>query len=605
MRTALSEGLDVFRTTHLFAPFGADLTLHTYGPLTSYLGATILGGLSTSAALNVTILASVALNGWCTYLLAWRLTGDRIAAVVAGLVFGGSPYVAVRLAGHFNLLAAWPLPLAVLAVLEARRGSTRWAAVGGVVVGLTMYVDYYYVVYAIVLAAGLLLAHWFDWSLMRRDPTPISRRIARLVGGLVLADLALIAAVLMSGGGAFDVGPIHLSVSGVFNPLQFLWLLVTTWIWLRTRPNVGLARRVDARAAVRVVLTAVAAGAVIAAPIVWRAIALVLRGDYTTQPAYWRSGPRGVDLATLAFGPPAHGVLGLWSGRAYDALEIHAIESVGWLGVIPVVLAGLAFVRRRRLPVSLADATRLWIATGLCFLVFALGSHLMIAGANTGMVLPQAFLHFVPILNNARMPGRAIVVTHLALAVLAAIAVSQWRPRPMARALGFGAVVLAIGLESLPAPVPLVALDPPALVTTLRDRPEAGAVLDLPLGVRDGFGGPGVLDHGALFHQTVHGRPMIGGFLARVPRSLVEAHRSDPLLAALLDLSEPETGDHRTRTQLPDRAMAGRRLRALGVAFVLIDRRTATPALANYVTATLPITEVGRDAYRTLYLVSR
>ena len=73
-------------------------------------------------------------------------------------------------------------------------------------------------------------------------------------------------------------------------------------------------------------------------------------------------------------------------------------------------------------------AVRQWSAIGLIFFVWALGPHLMVLGRNTAMVLPGAFLRYIPIVNNARVPGRAMVVVSLAMAVLAAVVAARWRP---------------------------------------------------------------------------------------------------------------------------------------------------------------------------------
>src|SRR5215213_1443956 len=91
MREALGSGERFFSTPYLFAPYGTDLTLHTHTALNAFAGATLFGGVSPLAALNSTILLSLFLNGFCAYLLAWRITRDTSAALIAGLVFGGSP----------------------------------------------------------------------------------------------------------------------------------------------------------------------------------------------------------------------------------------------------------------------------------------------------------------------------------------------------------------------------------------------------------------------------------------------------------------------------------------------------------------------------------
>ena len=62
-------------------------------------------------------------------------------------MFGLSPYLAVHLLGHFDLVAAWVLPLFALALRRAVRGSDAAALGAGLVLAITAYTTYYYVVY--------------------------------------------------------------------------------------------------------------------------------------------------------------------------------------------------------------------------------------------------------------------------------------------------------------------------------------------------------------------------------------------------------------------------------------------------------------------------
>ena len=65
MREALGSGESFFSTPYLFAPYGTDLTLHTHTALNAFAGATVFGGMPPLAALNITILLSLFLNGFC------------------------------------------------------------------------------------------------------------------------------------------------------------------------------------------------------------------------------------------------------------------------------------------------------------------------------------------------------------------------------------------------------------------------------------------------------------------------------------------------------------------------------------------------------------
>jgi hypothetical protein len=619
MRTALARGLNFFHTTYLFVPAGADLTLHTHTALPAFLGATVIGGLPVVAAQNLAILAALFLNGFCAYLLAWRVTRDHGAAMIGGIVFGGSPYIDAHLNGHFNLTTAWTIPLFAIAASEAIRGSaTRWAVLAGLLLGATAYVDYYYVVYELALALCLVAAGARGWSVESRGPTPRSRRVAKVVGVLILVDVTSMVAIAVTGGKA----------SGLFNPLQAFWILVALFLWLRLRPRVETWPR-EGRAAAglaRAVLITTGVFLVAAAPLVRNGVGLFLRGEYVTPQYFWRSAPKGIDLATLVLGNPFHPVWGARVQRVYRTLGIDVIESTAWLGIAPAVLAAWA-LRRHAGPAPNHDTSnhdtsnhdtwarpsgpvvpsspmaRQWAVIGLVFFVWALGPHLTAFGINTGMILPQALLRYVPIVANARIPGRAIVVSYLALAVLAAITAAEWR-RGSRHARSILVVVsLVLAADYLPAPFPLVALDRPAIYERLRDRREGGAVCELPLGIRDGLGERGSFDDRVLFYQTIHQRPLVGGFVARLPRAVAAAYEDDPLLAGLLRVSD--RGDVDAARPLPGRQVAADRLRENGIAFVVLNRATASPALADYVDRVLPLILIAHEGGRSLYLVSR
>ena len=602
VRTALAGGLDVFQTSFMFAPGGAPLTLHTLTPLPAFVAATVLAKLPVVVAMNVMILVSLFLNGFCAYLLAWRVTGDRGAAVIGGLTFGGSSYLAGHLLGHFNLTSAWTVPLFAIAALEAVQGSKAWAFAAGLVLAATAYTDYYYLILEGALGAVIIATAMGDWSVTWRGRGSTARtRVTRVVAALTALTAVIILAILTTGGIAFEVWDQTISIRGLFNPLQIFWLLAAAWLWLRLRPRLTLSRpdrRTPLLPIIAIVLVTMAVGA---APVIGHAVGLITSGDYVTQTYFWRSAPAGIDLATIEIGPPFHGLVGGWVRGLYDRLGINAIECSGWTGIIPLMLATAALTGYRD-----ARSVRQWTAIGLIFFVWALGPHLMVLGRNTGMILPAAFLRYVPIVNNARIPGRAMVVVTLALAMLAAAGAMRWRPASGRRALLFAGLALCVVVESLPAPFPVTRLAAPRLYETLRDRPEAGAVCELPLAVRDGFGGRGEMSEAVFYYQTIHARPIVGGYLSRLPESVMAYYASDPLLNGLLDLSESADATEGDQSlTLADASVAAERFRTNGIAFVVLDRAAAPARLTEYVETVLPLELIATEGQRTLYLVRK
>ena len=83
----------------------------------------------------------------------------------------------------------------------------------------------------------------------------------------------------------------------------------------------------------------------------------------------------------------------------------------------------------------------------------------------------------------------------------------------------------------------------------------------------------------------VHGKPIVGGFIARVPKTVFEQHAQAPVIGSLLRLSSGET--------LADAALARDReaIARSGVPFryVMIYPEDTAPALRAYITSMLPL----------------
>jgi hypothetical protein len=557
----------------------------------------------------------VVLNGCGAYALAWRFTRDHGAAIIAGLVFSGSPYMAAHLHGHFNLVSAWTIPLIAIAGLELARGSLWWAALGGLLLGITAYFDYYYVLYgfAVVLCVVLFAAR--GWRLVRVPPSRRTLWLARAAGALVVVALALIATIMGTGGLTTQLGPLRISAREIFNPLQAFWILVVIYLGLRLGIRVDAERR-DEFAPARIgraFIVMFALFTVAAAPLALRAFELIRRGEYVTQQYFWRSSPKGVDLATLVLGNPFHPVWGDDVQRVYGRVGIDLIESTAWLGVVPLALAAWVVRRHWRSDLRLAVTSppenarsrlvRQWVFIGTVFFVWALGPHLIVWGRNTGMILPQALIRYVPLVDNARIPGRAMIVAYLALAMLVAFAATELRARWRHSRMWLVAVGVLIVADYVPAPFPLVGLERPAVYEALRDRTEPGVVCELPLGVRDGFGVRGTFDERVLFYQTIHRRPLVGGFVARLPTSVAAAYEADPLIADLLRLSSAGAAADVDR-EPPSADVVAASLRASGIRWIVIDRERASSRLLNYVEQVIPLTLIAHDRERWLYFVN-
>jgi hypothetical protein len=217
-----------------------------------------------------------------------------------------------------------------------------------------------------------------------------------------------------------------------------------------------------------------------------------------------------------------------------------------------------------------APGARLWAAVAIIFFVLSLGPFLRVGGFDTALPLPHAFLRYIPGIGNARIPGRAVVMVDLAIAVLGAMVLSR---RALRSRTGYVVLAAMLILELFPGPTRVVRIPAADSIDQfLRRATDAGAVAELPTGLRDGFGEEGALDHRALVHQMWHGRPLVGGFVARLSPRIRAGYATDPTLAKLIDVSKASETD----VQLPPDAAA--RVRDLGVAFLVVNRDRVSDA---------------------------
>lgn len=601
MRQAVADpAVEFFHTDRLFVPFGIDLTLHTHTALPSWIAATLLGRWPLVAAHNLVILGSLALNGFCAYLLAWDRLRAWTAAILAGLVFASSAYMAAHLLGHDNLIAAWGLPLFLVFLLRAVERRSRLAAAGaGLAVVVTAYCDYYYVVYEAAVALAAVMT-----GLPRREvviaPRPW-RRVVVPLALLLVVDVLLAAGVMVSGGTSFTLAGQRVSATRPTNLLAFAWLLALALLLASGRPRVlltlptvtGMRQRLAAIWPAVAVATAGLMPLLINGWKVWR------RGDYTAPPFSWRSGPAGVDLASLVLGHPLNHWTGAWTRSAYEALHIDRVEGSAWIGLTALVAVAWAVATTSARPHEERRETRRWLLIAAVAFAWALGPWLHVAGVNAGLLLPQKFAAMLPVVSNARIPGRAMVLVTLAAGmVLGSLVGGLRRDRRWMAGL---ACVVAIALESWTAPYPLTPTAVPTLYTVLRDLPP-GAVFELPGGVRDGFGTRGRPDERAMLYQTVHGHPIVGGFAARVPASIIDGYAAFPVLRSLIALSGGGAAD--PRDEALSAAAAGAAIEQASVRYLVLDRATAGPALVNYLERHLPLTRLAADGGRELYALT-
>lgn len=582
-------------TPLLFAPWGSALVLHTHTLVPASVAALLSGG-SPVFGTNLVLIVHLVLNGICSYGLGFRLTRSAPASLVAAVTFAWAPYMGEHLSGHFNLIAAWVLPLYVLLLLRTlEKGRHTDAALLGVVAGGIGYVDYYYAIYAVCLGALTLICRCLNLTLRREPLARWQRLLLTILGVLTLLDAAVIGGLLIGAQGSVRVGSVVISVRGIENPaaaVGFLVMLATAVTYVP-----GMRLRVSRQALttdLRRLVVPILVSSLLVTPVLFAAMSLWRAGGYVSQTYLWRSAPAGVDLGTLLLGNPVGFLWGGTAASAYDRLHINGIEQVAWLGPGLIVLCAAACLCSER-----RQDVRSWLAVAIVFGMWAVGPRLQAFGHDLHIFMPAVLVRYVPIASNARMPGRAMVVVYLAAAMLAAIGTEALLRRQRGRLAA--ALIGLLVLDFLPTSPQLYRPDHPAIYDVLARQQGTGSVCELPMGLRDGFGELGRLDMRVMLYQTIHGRPITGGFVARLDPRIATAYQRDPVLGVLLRLS---SGAPLAAEQTTAPSAAGDSLRAQGIRFLMLNRETAPPDLIQYLEKGLPLRTIETDGARTLYEVS-
>ena len=591
MREALaSPAVSFFATDALFAPVGTSLVLHTHTALSGWLAATVLGGVTVIRAQNLLLIASLVLNGCSGYVLARLVSGAAIPSAVAGGLLLVSPVVAARLMGHFNLVVLWPLVIGCAAVVWWRQRPGMLRAVGiGIAAGALIYVDYYLTVYFVLFAGAYLVVHHGRVTVTR---VPHVSPSARVWATLAVLAFGIAFAIAISSRTSIAIGSIVVSLRSPTNALSAGWfcLVIAGLLRARWECRVSVAGSPSIRSYRMLFLAATVTSALIAAPVVTRTWALWKSGGYVTSESSLRSGPRGIDAGTLVMGPPFNGLVGERVRDGYTRVGIDPMESSAWVGWGVLALAVFAWRARDQV-----HEVRGWSVLSGLFALWALGPSLIVFGWNTGMLLPQALARWIPVLNNARIPGRALLVVAICLTVLSALALQHLRITR--RGLLAAAIVALALVEALATPLPLVPLAPAGVYARVAADPSRDTVLSVPFGIRDGFGQSGVLQHDSLYAQTLHRHPIAGGFVARMPTTIHAWYSEHEPFATLMKMSEGRA------SSVPTCEQAASGLAAAGVGYVVLYVADTSQAQRDLVENVFPVRRIDQDDRRVLYEV--
>ena len=133
---ALGHAENPLITTYLNAPQGVNSMWNASMPVAGLAMWPFTSSLGPIFSYNLLVTLAVALSAWCAFLAARRYVERPLAATLAGLLYGFSPYMIAQSQGHLHVTLAFIPPLMLLVfdeIVVRQRRSAPWM---GVLLGL-------------------------------------------------------------------------------------------------------------------------------------------------------------------------------------------------------------------------------------------------------------------------------------------------------------------------------------------------------------------------------------------------------------------------------------------------------------------------------------
>ena len=243
-------------------------------------------------------------------------------------------------------------------------------------------------------------------------------------------------------------------------------------------------------------------------------------------------GEHSADLISFFAPSPFHPI---WGGQAPSfatsvldrprALE----EGFNYLGLAALILTGLALWRKW-------SPAGPWLVMAILAGLLSLGPSLKVGGQSTELSMPYSLLVNLPFFSWSRTPGRFNMTTMLAISILAAIGLAwliEKYHQDIVRwslLLGLTGFIIVEYLPMWPFPVDARSISPYYYQLPLAQAQQG--LIDMPVS------GSRRASNYAMYYQTVHHRPLVGGYIERDPPGTEELR----LFADRL-LSPPPIGD--------------------------------------------------------------
>ena len=514
----LDLGVNPFHTDYIFYPLGGATQLLWGTALPSFASLPLQLAFGLVPAFNAMYLAASVLTAYGMYLLGKEvLTNDngprreplfvRRSSFVVGLIFAFS---ALRLGyglAFTNLFHTEFIPFYILFLLRATR-NVGWknAILAGFFFALNVYIDF-----QIAAFLAILTALWFLYVLIPRGVRAL-KNYSQVHDALRVREDTT---------APYARWLIILAVAGILS-LPMLGLILNDFAieggnYIRVYPLKYSADRS------------------------YDALSFVLPNARSTL--YQNIAPR---------------VEGVNASVQTEGESELSPDRQSFLGITVVALALLGTIRFRR-------KLLFWILLTLVFALLSLGPVLHIAGANTNIPLPFAFVNNIPILNHIRIPMRYGLMVFFGASVLAGagtLILLAWR-----RWLFIPLVALVL-LEAVVFPYPTLEFRVPPVYEQIAQTRGDFSVLEIP-----SFNWRHAAKNEA--YQAIHQKRILRAYTNRIAPDLADYFnlRQTPIVVRSLRILEgAEKGILTEQEIAQDRAALDDTLQFFNLRYALVHR---------------------------------
>lgn len=266
-------------------------------------------------------------------------------------------------------------------------------------------------------------------------------------------------------------------------------------------------------------------------PLTLNEIRISLSNQNFLKPDYSEILKLSNDFMSFFIPSHLHSLLGDFTLDFYSKVPSWLPEKVNFIGYVVLGLSILAFIKLRKDP-----DVKFWLFSTLFFSAVSLGPVLQFNGesllTSQGINLPlphQLLYQTIPFLDNCRTVGRFFVIATLGYAVLAGYGLSELlKYKPRKKPLVFTVISCLIILEYLCIPYPTSSAYVPEFYRTIENDSDNYALLEIPANTNGGY-----MNFGYLYYQTVHKKPLVGGYAARYPQNINDFQQNTPFVREL------------------------------------------------------------------------